>query len=39
LMIRAVYTGAQSDGDDARLYEEMLSQWGVTPVLAAKLNR
>lgn len=39
LMIRAVYTGAKSDGDDARLYEEMLSQWGVTPVLAAKLNR
>jgi hypothetical protein len=39
LMIRAVYTGAQSDSDDARLYQEMLSQWGVTPVLAAKLNR
>jgi hypothetical protein len=39
LMIRAVFTGAKSDGEEARLYEEMLTQWGVTPVLAAKLNR
>jgi hypothetical protein len=39
LMIRAVLTGAKSEAHEAKLYEEMLSQWGVTPVLAAKLNR
>ena len=38
-MIRAVFTGAKTDTDDARVYEEMLTQWGITPVLAAKLNR
>lgn len=39
LMIRAVLTGATPSPDEGKIYEEMLSQWGITPVLAAKLNR
>lgn len=39
LMIRAVKTGAPADKDEFERYESMVSLWGVTPVLAAKLNR
>ena len=39
LMIRAVFTGAKADATEARIYQEMLTEWGITPVLAAKLNR
>ena len=39
LMIRAVKTGAAADKDEFERYESMISLWGVTPVLAAKLNR
>lgn len=37
LMIRAVKTGAKPDQIDIDLYEQMLDQWKVTPVLAAAL--
>ena len=39
LMIRAVKTGATADRDEVERYESMISLWGITPVLAAKLNR
>ncbi len=39
LMIRAVKTGAAAEKGEVERYEAMVSQWGVTPVLAAKLNR
>ncbi len=39
LMIRAVKTGAEPERGEIERYEAMVSQWGVTPVLAAKLNR
>jgi SAM-dependent methyltransferase len=39
LMIRAVKTGAEPEKGEVERYEAMVSQWGVTPVLAAKLNR
>lgn len=39
LMIRAVKTGAAVDKEEAERYESMVSMWGVTPVLAAKLSR
>ena len=39
LMIRAVKTGAQAEAGEVERYESMISMWGVTPVLAAKLNR
>ena len=39
LMIRAVKTGAEPERGEVERYEAMVSQWGVTPVLAAKLNR
>jgi SAM-dependent methyltransferase len=39
LMIRAVKTGAAVGKDEVERYEAMISMWGVTPVLAAKLNR
>ena len=39
LMIRAVKTGAQAESEEVERYQSMISQWGVTPVLAAKLNR
>jgi SAM-dependent methyltransferase len=39
LMIRAVKTGAGPERGEIERYEAMVSQWGVTPVLAAKLNR
>lgn len=39
LMIRAVKTGAEPDSEEVERYQEMTSMWGVTPVLAAKLNR
>ena len=39
LMIRAVKTGAPIDKVEIERYESMISMWGVTPVLAAKLNR
>jgi SAM-dependent methyltransferase len=39
LMIRAVKTGAAADRDEVERYESMISLWGITPVLAAKLNR
>jgi hypothetical protein len=38
-MIRAVKTGAAADKAEFERYESMISLWGVTPVLAAKLNR
>ncbi len=38
LMIRAVKTGAEPEKGEVERYEAMVSQWGVTPVLAAKLN-
>jgi SAM-dependent methyltransferase len=39
LMIRAVKTGAKADNEEIKRYEEMITLWGVTPVLAGKLNR
>ena len=39
LMIRAVKTGAKADNEEIKRYEEMITLWGVTPVLASKLNR
>jgi hypothetical protein len=39
LMIRAVKTGAQAESEEFERYQSMISMWGVTPVLAAKLNR
>jgi SAM-dependent methyltransferase len=39
LMIRAVKTGAQAEQGEVERYQAMISMWGVTPVLAAKLNR
>ena len=39
LMIRAVKTGAQPESGEIERYQSMISMWGVTPVLAAKLNR
>lgn len=39
LMIRAVKTGAPADTEEVERYQSMISLWGVTPVLAAKLNR
>lgn len=38
LMIRAVKTGAAPEKGDVERYQSMISEWGVTPVLAAKLN-
>ena len=39
LMIRAVKTGAKPDPDENERYQQMIEMWGVTPVLAGKLNR
>ena len=39
LMIRAVKTGATAEKEEVERYQSMISLWGVTPVLAAKLNR
>jgi SAM-dependent methyltransferase len=39
LMIRAVKTGAEAELEEVERYQSMASMWGVTPVLAAKLNR
>ena len=39
LMIRAVKTGAEAESGEVERYQAMISMWGVTPVLAAKLNR
>lgn len=39
LMIRAVKTGAEPEKGEVERYQSMIAQWGVTPVLAAKLNR
>jgi SAM-dependent methyltransferase len=39
LMIRAVKTGAAVESGEVERYQSMISMWGVTPVLAAKLNR
>lgn len=39
LMIRAVKTGAEPEKGEVERYDAMVSQWGVTPVLAGKLNR
>jgi hypothetical protein len=39
LMIRAVKTGATAEKGEVERYQAMISEWGVTPVLAAKLNR
>ena len=39
LMIRAVKTGVPADSEEVERYQSMISMWGVTPVLAAKLNR
>lgn len=39
LMIRAVMTGAIAEKEEVERYQSMISLWGVTPVLAAKLNR
>jgi SAM-dependent methyltransferase len=39
LMIRAVKTGAEAELEEVERYQSMISMWGVTPVLAAKLNR
>jgi hypothetical protein len=39
LMIRAVKTGAEPESGEVERYQTMISEWGVTPVLAAKLNR
>lgn len=39
LMIRGVRTGAEPDAQEVERYTSMINLWGVTPVLAAKLNR
>jgi SAM-dependent methyltransferase len=39
LMIRAVRTDATPESGEVERYQSMISIWGVTPVLAAKLNR
>ena len=39
LMIRAVKTGAEAESEEVERYQSMISIWGVTPVLAAKLSR
>ena len=39
LMIRAVKTGAEPESGEVERYQSMISLWGVTPVLAAKLSR
>jgi SAM-dependent methyltransferase len=39
LMIRAVKTGAEAESEEVERYQSMISMWGVTPVLAGKLNR
>jgi SAM-dependent methyltransferase len=39
LMIRAVKTGAEPEKGEVERYQSMISEWGITPVLAAKLNR
>ena len=39
LMIRAVKTGAEPEKGEVERYQSMISEWGVSPVLAAKLNR
>jgi len=39
LMIRAVKTGAASDANEERRYDEMLNLWKVKPALAALVNR
>lgn len=39
LMIRAVKTGAEPEKGEFERYQAMIADWGVTPVLAAKLNR
>jgi SAM-dependent methyltransferase len=39
LMIRAVKTGAAPDSGEQERYDQMISLWGVTPVLEGKLNR
>jgi len=39
LMIRAVKTGVEPEKGEVERYASMISEWGITPVLAAKLNR
>lgn len=39
LMIRGVKTGAEPEAEEFERYRSMISMWGVTPVLEAKLNR
>ena len=39
LMIRAVKTGATPDMVEHARYTEMVSAWGITPVLEGKINR
>lgn len=39
LMIRAVNTGAVVDEIERSRYQQMIDEWGVTPVLATILNR
>ena len=39
LMIRAVKTGTEPESGEVERYQSMISLWGVTPVLAAKLSR
>jgi hypothetical protein len=39
LMIRAVKTGAEPEKGEVERYQSMIDEWGITPVLAAKLNR
>lgn len=39
LMIRAVKTGSEPESGEVERYQAMISMWGVTPVLATKLNR
>ncbi len=38
LMIRAVKVGTEAEIEEVERYQSMISLWGVTPVLAAKLN-
>lgn len=39
LMIRAVKTGSTPESEDENRYKDMISAWGVTPVLEGKINR
>ena len=38
IMIRAVKTGAKADPQDRKIYDQMLSQWQISPALEDRLQ-